>query len=138
MSNFINLERFLKMEHANRYEYCISEISFLKTLWMAQTDDGLWVLVKDPDGNILVPLWASLEVAQAVSHKIDASSIPVKVDLDDFKDQWVRGLINDDYNLAVFPVFNEDNDLEIIYATPLRLLHDIKEGESKLLQEKSH
>lgn len=134
--SFIDVEACSKLERNDRYEYSVSEIVFNEMVWAAQTSDGVWVMIGHPEkqGSLILPVWPNMQIAENICKALNPNIVPTCIDIKVFNTQWVKGLIGDNIDLAMFPTFlssEEGRYLDVILVTPMRFASDCIEFTKK-------
>ncbi|TDL92418.1 DUF2750 domain-containing protein [Vibrio vulnificus] len=83
-----------------RYEYFIKKVADFEEVW-GLFNDG-WAISKDDDGNSLMPFWPKKEFANLCAVGDWENYQAEKIELDEFIQEWLPGLKEDDINPSIF------------------------------------
>lgn len=93
-----------------RYGYCLKKIADNNVLYWLEGPEGRCVLGPDEEGRTLLPVWphprfAEAYVAQDPVARVEwAGCTPEEIDVDEFMDSDLPGLIERGYGIAAFPI----------------------------------
>jgi hypothetical protein len=100
------LESVLALPAPKRYQYFIGKITDWQELWSVANADG-WVLMRDNEGNELVPVWPAQRFASACCVEDWTTNAPKRIALSDWLSKWTPGMSADGRRTAVFPTPND-------------------------------
>ena len=125
--NRAQFDNVMKLAGPARYAHFIARIADWQQVWTLKHSDG-FVTFGDDEGHICVPLWPHADYAKALAVDDWATCVPVDIDLQSFKDDWLPGMAMKDYLVAVFPNANQKS----VVVTPGRLADDLNEELAKM------
>ncbi len=94
----------LKMSEDERYNYFIRKVADFEELW-GLSDNGC-ALLGDNDGNRVLPLWPEKEFAELCAVDQWQGYKPEVIELDNFIEKWIPGMLNDKTSINVFSTPN--------------------------------
>jgi hypothetical protein len=92
----------LGLPDLKRYAYFIKRVVDWGEVWSLYREDG-WVLAGSADGRELLPVWPHPEYARACVAEGFKNAEPRAIEIHDFVEKWIPGLIGDNRLVAVFP-----------------------------------
>ena len=110
-----------KLSSEERYSYSIRKIADFEELWVLKTDEG-WTMISDSNTNVF-PVWPEKEFAQGYCRETLQNCYADKIDLNEFLEKWLPGLVNDDVQIVVFPV----EDFKGVVVTTNKFKRDLLE-----------
>jgi hypothetical protein len=113
----------LALPGEQRYSYFIKRVADWEQVWSLQDEKG-WVLTDDAAGHELVPVWPHPRFAEACVAGAWAGSVPKAIELSEWLEYWIPGMINDQRLVAVFPT---PSMTSVTVVTPERLRDDLEE-----------
>ena len=120
--NSKEMESVVRLSGSKRYGYFIKRVVYMEKLWSLRNQDG-WVLASDPSGNQVVPVWSHTEYAKLCINDEWSNCYPGFIDLRDWMNKWIPGMINDKRKIAVFPTIVSKG----VVVDPQKLLNDLNE-----------
>jgi Protein of unknown function (DUF2750) len=120
-------ESVLSLPGPRRYEYFVKRVADRGTLWSLGSDTG-WALTSDDDGNEIVPVWPHERFAQAYASQEWQEKRPRSLELAEWMDKWLPGMMRDHRLVAVFPTPEGKG----VVVTPERLRDDLEEELSRI------
>lgn len=99
-------ETVINLSTTKSYEYFLKTIVGFGELW-GLSNEG-WATTENDDGKILIPFWPKKEFAKANISDEWSSYIPEVIDLDEFLEDWIPGMINEGHSASVFRTPNGD------------------------------
>ena len=103
-----------------RYNYFIRKVVDYEEVWGLYKEG--WAVTEDLEGKKLVPFWPKSEFAEICAKGEWDGYIPSKINLDEFLNNWIPGMIKDGLKVAVFWM-----DDDSVVVDPKRLLADMNE-----------
>lgn len=94
------IENIVKMTEDERYDYFIRKVADFEQVW-GLNDNG-WALLGDDDGNQILPLWPEREFAELCAVDQWKNYKPESIELDNFLEKWIPGMINDKTLINIF------------------------------------
>lgn len=94
------IENILKMTEDERYDYFIRKVADFEQMW-GLNNDG-WALLGDDNGNQILPLWPEKEFAELCAVEQWKNFKPESIDLNNFLEKWVPGMMKDQTLVNVF------------------------------------
>ncbi|CAA7196727.1 DUF2750 domain-containing protein [Chryseobacterium potabilaquae] len=94
------IANILKMTEDERYDYFIRKVTDFEEIW-GLSDDG-WALLGDDNGNQILPLWPEKEFAKLCAIDQWKDYKPESIELDNFIEKWIPGMINDKTLVNIF------------------------------------
>lgn len=94
------IENILKMSESERYDYFVRKVADFEQLW-GLNNNG-WALLGDDKGNRILPIWPEKEFAQLCAVDQWKSYSPEVIELNNFLEKWIPGMLNDKTMLNVF------------------------------------
>ncbi|SEW25224.1 Protein of unknown function [Chryseobacterium wanjuense] len=98
------IENILKMSEDERYDYFIRKVADFEEIW-GLSDNG-WALLGDNAGNQILPLWPEKEFAELCAIDQWKGYKPEVIQLDNFIEKWIPGMLNDKTLINVFLIPN--------------------------------
>jgi len=101
----LNSQQFnavVALDGPDRYKHFISRVSDWQHLWGLRDRDG-WVLIADSNGHAAFPVWPHPEYAAACATDLWAGNSAAPIEVHEFLEKWVAGLVAEGKNVAVFP-----------------------------------
>ncbi|WP_185247214.1 DUF2750 domain-containing protein [Chryseobacterium bernardetii] len=92
------------MSEDERYNYFIRKVADFEELW-GLSDNGC-ALLGDNDGNRVLPLWPEKEFAELCAVDQWQGYKPEVIELDNFIEKWIPGMLNDKTSINVFSTPN--------------------------------
>jgi uncharacterized protein DUF2750 len=105
-----------------RYVYFVKRVADWEHIWSLAATDG-WVLASDDQGRELVPVWPHPRFAIACETREWAGSEPRSIELADWMQKWIPGMLRDGRLVAVFPTPSDTG----VVVSPDRLQRDLEE-----------
>lgn len=105
-----------------RYSYFISKVADWGLVWSLASDDG-WALAADDEGHELIPAWPHERFASACATNNWAGYEPRAIELSNWTEKWIPGMIRDRRLVAVFPTPTDKG----VIVSPERLKDDLDE-----------
>jgi len=115
-------ESVISLNESERYTYFIKKVADWEEVWSLWSKDG-WVLASDDSGHQHVPVWPHERFAAACILDEWAENEPRKIELSDWIERWIPGMIRDKRIVSVFPAPNGKS----ISVLPERLKDDLEE-----------
>ena len=104
--NAKQIESIKKLIINKRYEHLIKKIADTEELWTIKMD-GWFLLFGDDGGNEYIPIWPHPEYIKDFQTEEWRKSFPEKINLEDWLEKWIPGMIKDKKRIAVFPVIDQ-------------------------------
>lgn len=111
----------LALNESKRYEYFIKRVADWGQVWSLKDNTG-WVLYGDDKDNELVPAWPHPKYAQVCAIGEWQNAIPQAIEIHEWIERWIPGMIKDKRLVAVFPVPTNKG----IRVSPERLKVDLE------------
>jgi hypothetical protein len=93
-----------------RYGYCVKKIADGGALYWLEGPEGRCVLGPDEKGRMMLPIWPSAAFAAAYVERDEVARVewagcePVEIEVHEFLEEHVPGLIEDGYLIAAFAI----------------------------------
>ena len=121
------IESVVNLVGAERYSYFIKKVADSEKLWSLKNKDG-WVLASDSDGKQVVPVWSHIEYAKLCMNDEWRDCSPEVINLREWMDRWIPGMIKDKKKVGVFPTIVSKG----VVVDPERLHNDLNDELSKI------
>lgn len=105
-----------------RYAYAIKRLADWGEVWSLRNEDG-WVLASDDSGHEAVPIWPHPRYAEASAVGEWIGTKPSPIEIHQFVDRWIPGMIRDSRLVTVFPAFPL---MKGVVVAPERLKEDLQ------------
>ncbi|MEK5297860.1 DUF2750 domain-containing protein [Bacillus sp. FSL R5-0659] len=115
------LETTIQLSAKKRYNYFIKKIVDLEEVWSLSNEKG-WVMSEDERGVPQFHFWATKDHAAYCAIDQWEKTVPEMINLEDFIEEWLPGMIADGFNPSIF--YNRNNSVSIEIQT---LKEDIEE-----------
>ncbi len=115
-------ESLLRTEGPKRYKYLVRSVVESQLVWSLAGPDG-WVLMGDAEDRELTPIWPYAQCAQAFAVDEWRDTEPRSIPLDEWLENWIPGLAEDERLIAAFPVPSGQG----VIVSPDRLKQDIEQ-----------
>ena len=102
MINIREIESVVNLAGSERYSYFIKRVADSQKVWSLRNKDG-WVLASDVGGNEVVPVWSHIEYAKLCVNGEWQNCVPEFINLQNWLDRWIPGMIKDKRKVGVFP-----------------------------------
>ena len=112
----------LSLPGERRYAYFIKRLAGEELLWSLAGEAG-WVLAGDNEGREVVPVWPHARFAAACATGEWADTEPRSIELTNWLEKWIPGMLRDRRFVAVFPTPSDKG----VVITPTRLREDLAE-----------
>ncbi len=99
-------DQVILLSAQKRYDYFIGKVADWEELWTLKSLDG-FVMFSDSVGQECIPVWPHPDYAAALAKGSWSDCEPERLDLGNFIDKWIPGMINDNRMVVVFPTPNE-------------------------------
>ena len=120
------IEAVLRLPGEKRYEYFIKRVSDSNRLW-GLWNDG-WAMGVTNDGRKTIPVWPAAEYAELCRKDDWQAYTPKSIDLHEFMNHFLPGLVRDGVRVSIFDTPLEDS----VLIDDDELLGDLKEELSKI------
>lgn len=97
------IENVLKLEPFKRYEYFIKKVADFEQLWTIVDEDGDYA-ISEVDEFSLIPFWPAEEFVSLDLQEGWEDCTPLKLTLDDLRDNIFDVINSENYLINVFPV----------------------------------
>ncbi|WP_077415939.1 DUF2750 domain-containing protein [Chryseobacterium sp. JV274] len=97
------IENILKLEPFKRYEYFIKKVADFEQLWTIIDQDGNYI-ISEIDEFSLISFWSAEEFVALYLEKDWEDCKPIKLTLDDLKEDMFDIINSENYLINVFPV----------------------------------
>lgn len=98
-----HMEAVSKLNADERYSYVIKRIADWEEMYTLVDDQGE-IVTSEIDGKVMVPFWSAAEFASSCATGGWADAETKKITLDDFEDEILDFLDENDYLMNIFPV----------------------------------
>lgn len=99
------IKSVIRLDSEKRFEYAIKRIVDNESLYSAKFSDGDYAIIPC-DNNYLLPVWPAYQYCERC---IDVSTMQcVEISLDQFVNEIIDLISNNEWELAVFPLSNGD------------------------------
>ncbi|USY50010.1 DUF2750 domain-containing protein [Bacillus altitudinis] len=115
------LETTMQLPAKKCYDYFIKKIVDFEEVWSLRNEKG-WVMSEDDYRVPQLHFWPTEEHAAFCAIDQWEKTVPEMIDLDDFIEEWLPGMLADGINPSIF--YNRNNSLSIEIQT---LKEDIEE-----------
>lgn len=95
------LQSVLRLDAENRYGYFIRKVADTTSVWSLENDG--WATAADDAGKKLAPFWPEEAFAAACATATWSKFKPKSIDLSDFMEKWLPGLMRDGMKVVIFP-----------------------------------
>lgn len=95
-------DQVISLPAQKRFNHFISKITDWEEVWALKSIDGFATL-GDNENHICIPLWPHSEYATALAKDSWSNFRPESIDIENFINKWIPGMIKDEYWVAVFP-----------------------------------
>lgn len=109
--NLQAINSILTLSEQKRYEYTIKRIADSELVWLL--DDNGWISYGDDFGNILLPIWSEQEFAELNAINEWETAKPTPMEVEEFLLVLIPMLIEQNINLAIFPLPNTEKNITI-------------------------
>ncbi|WP_345807893.1 DUF2750 domain-containing protein [Bacillus pumilus] len=106
------LETTIQLLAKKRYDYFIKKIVDFEEVWSLRNENG-WVMSEDEHRVPQLHFWPTKEHAAYCAVEPWGKSKPEMIDLDDFIEEWLLGMIADGINPSIFYNRNDSVSIEI-------------------------
>jgi len=106
---------------SKRYEYFIKKVADSTEVW--GLSNTTWATAQVDGGGTVIPFWPKQEFAKACATDEWEKYSPKSIDLKDFLEKWLPGMLRDGYRPAIF--YNA-NDRGVVVDIE-RLKNDLSE-----------
>lgn len=93
------------LDGAARYEYFIKKVTDENRVWSLWKDG--WVLAKDNDGHLVVPVWPHAQFAEMCANGDWSDHEARPIEMEAWLNRWLPGISRDSRFIAVFPTAND-------------------------------
>lgn len=107
-----------------RYEYFIKKVADAAELW--GLSNNTWATAQNSDGEIVIPFWPKKEFAEACATGEWEKYSPKSIDLKDFLEKWLPGMLRDGYRPAIFYNANDQGVVVDIERLKNDLLEELE------------
>lgn len=111
----------ISLDAPKRYSYFIKKVCDWEEIWLLRDEKG-FVLLGNPDERECLPVWPAERYPRELCCGEWKGFYPVIINIRDWMDKWIPGLIKDGRLVAVFPT----PSLDSINVEPKRLLGDLQ------------
>ena len=125
--NSHEIESVVRLSGPERYAYFIKRVVDAEKLWSLKNKDG-WILASDIYGSQVVPVWSHAEYAKLCANDEWRNCSPATINLRDWIDKWIPGMIQDKRKVAVFPTIVSKG----VVVIPEKLRDDLNNELSKI------
>src|SRR5712692_8026983 len=87
-------ESVLSLPPDKRYAYLLKRVANWGEVWGLYLSNG-WVIAGDDAGRELFPIWPHPTYATACATGVWAGAEPRPIEVHDFRDKWIPGLLHD-------------------------------------------
>lgn len=101
--NSKEIENVIKLEPFKRYEYFIKKVADFEQLWTIVDEDGDYA-ISEVDEFSLITFWPAEEFVSLDLQEGWADCTPLKLTLDDLRDNIFDVINSENYLINVFPV----------------------------------
>nr|WP_111291718.1 DUF2750 domain-containing protein [Bacillus safensis] len=106
------LETTIQLSAKKRYDYFIKKIVDFEEVWSLSNEKG-WVMSEDERGVPQLHFWATKDHAAYCAIDQWEKTVPEMIDLEDFIEEWLPGMIADGINPSIFYNRNDSVSIEI-------------------------
>jgi hypothetical protein len=96
------LASIMAMSAPDRYSVFVRRVADWQEVWSLPSSNG-WRLMADENGTEIVPVWPHKQFAAACANT-SLEEVAAAINLDDWLEKWLPGIMNDGRLVAVFPV----------------------------------
>lgn len=129
MPYHLNPEQYasvVKLDGSTRYAHFLGRIADWEQIWGVKNEDG-WLFPVVEGQFTYFPVWPHPEYAEKITNAIFPGHEAAEISLEEFMDNWLPGMVDDEIKVGVFP--NEEWDIWIM--EPEDLLADLREEVAK-------
>jgi hypothetical protein len=112
---------------SGRYEYLVKHAADEGRIWSLRGDDG-WVIGADGHGRELHPVWPHERYAAAAIEGEWDGTRPEPIDIHEWLDKWLPGMVSARRLVAIFPSDQADDAA----IDPVEFANDLREELDKL------
>lgn len=109
------IESVIRLDANKRYEYFIKKVVDMEEVW-GLFNDG-WATSDNGKGEKFIPFWPSKEFAELCAIEEWEGYIPEAIELDEFVEEWLIGMEEDEYKISIFSNNKDAITLEIDILT---------------------
>ncbi|MCP5024613.1 MAG: DUF2750 domain-containing protein [bacterium] len=95
------LKRALAQLGDERFDYLVRKVADFEEIWCLANEG--WASCADDSGQVAVPMWSEADFAAVCATGDWEGMRPKPIELVDFLDNWVPGMMRDNCMVAVFP-----------------------------------
>ena len=95
------VEEIFCLAEDKKYKYFLNMIGESEQIWGLK-DNNNWILIKDSNGNITMPLWPSYDFAMYCRENQWEEATPESIDLFEFLEYWLLGMKRDGCRVLIF------------------------------------
>ena len=95
------VEEIFCLADDKKYKYFLNMIGESEQIWGLK-DNNNWILIKDSNGNITMPLWPSYDFAMYCRENQWEEATPESIDLFEFLEYWLLGMKRDGCRVLIF------------------------------------
>ncbi|WP_444626601.1 DUF2750 domain-containing protein [Flavobacterium columnare] len=106
ITNQIEIENVIKLDAFDRYKYFLKRVADNEELYTLKNKKGNYNISR-LENKELLPLWSSKEFAELCLINGWEDSIIEKISLDDFEEELIDYIADNDLLLNVFPVYEK-------------------------------
>ena len=125
--NSKEIESVVSLSGPERYSYFIKRVVDLEKVWSLRNKEG-WGLASDSIGNEVVPVWSHVEYAKLCINDEWRNCLPEAINLQEWMDKWIPGMIKDRRKVGVFPTIVSKG----VVINPEKLRDDLNDELSKI------
>ncbi len=126
--NQAQFDNVILLSAQKRYDHFIGKVADWEELWTLKSSDG-FVMFSDSSGHECVPVWPHPDYAAALANDSWDDCVPERLDLSNFMDKWLPGLITDNRMIVVFPTPNKEGGIVHPEALKSDLLKEMQQYE---------
>ena len=106
-----------------RYQHFVSRVTDWALVWGLKDSTG-WVFSADDQGNSCFPVWPHADYAAACATGNWAGNQPTSIEVHEFLERWLPGMMQDGVLVAVFPTAT----MQGVVVSPPQLVQAIKDA----------
>lgn len=122
------IERVLSLEPFNRYQYFMKKVADSEVMYTLQSNNGE-LAISYIDGEILLPLWTSIEFAEICKVNEWLYFECKEISLDYFENELIEFIAEVNYLLNVFPISDKTGFVVNLEEFATDLSNELKQYE---------